>query len=105
MNEKYAKLNMQQTGTYLRMLMKERGYTVKELQKYLKLGTTQSIYHWFEGRNLPSVDNLYALSALFHVPVDTMLRGNRIDKYHFFCDFQQERLWTYYDKFLEIRTS
>lgn len=98
MNERYVKLNMMQTGMNLRKIMKERGYTVREIQKYLKLGTTQSIYHWFEGRNMPSVDNLYALSELFHVPVDTILRGNRTDQYTFFGDLRGERLFCYYEK-------
>ena len=39
--------------------------------------------HWFEGRNLPTIDNLYALSALFHVPVDALICGNREENYRF----------------------
>jgi hypothetical protein len=39
---------------------------VKDIQGFLELSTSQSIYHWFDGRNLPTIDNLYALSELFH---------------------------------------
>ena len=69
------------TGQYIKRIMLIRGMTVKDIQTYLELGTPQSIYHWFEGRNLPALDNLYALSELFHVPVDVMLKGNRIYEY------------------------
>jgi len=30
-----------------------------------------------DGNNVPTVDNLYALSELFQVPIDAMVRGNR----------------------------
>lgn len=101
-NEKYAKLDMKKTGENIRRLMKEKGYSVSYLQKYLKLSTTQSIYHWFQGRNLPSVDNLYALSALFQVPIDAMLEGNRREKYGFCREVQEERFYLYCQKCLEF---
>lgn len=102
MYKKYAKLNMQQTGQNLRTLMKKHGYTVRDLQRYLKLATTQSIYHWFEGRNMPSVDNLYALSELFHVPVDAILVGNRKDVYTFCGDASAHRAFLYENHCLKM---
>ena len=30
----------------------------------------QSVYHWLDGKAVPSVDNLYALSVLFNVKLD-----------------------------------
>ena len=57
--------------------MKLKGLTVKTIQEYLGLGTPQGIYHWFDGRSMPTIDNLYALSELFHLPVDALLIGNR----------------------------
>lgn len=40
---------------------------------YLGLEHPQAIYHWQHGRNLPSVDNLYALSKLWGVPMDKII--------------------------------
>ena len=34
-------------------------------------------YHWLNGRSLPSIDNVYALSELFSVPIDKIICGNR----------------------------
>lgn len=64
------------TGVRLRRIMDERGLSVKDVQEYLGLAGVQSIYHWLSGITVPSVDNLYALRALFQVPIDEMLCGN-----------------------------
>ena len=51
----------------------EQGYSIQDLQAYLGLEHPQAIYHWQHGRNLPSVDNLYALSKLWGVPMDKII--------------------------------
>ena len=70
-------IDKKNTGIHLRRIMDVRGLSVKEVQKYLKLGSVQSVYHWLNGISLPTIDNLYALSELFQMPVDVMLCGNR----------------------------
>ena len=70
-------IDVRGTGQRIRKIMEECGYTVSDVQEYLDLTTPQSIYHWFRGRNLPTIDNLYALSELFKVPIDEMVCGNR----------------------------
>ena len=73
----FPMIDKRATGIHMRKLMDERGLTVKDVQQYLNLGSVQSVYHWLNGISLPSIDNLYALSDLFQIPVDDMLRGNR----------------------------
>ena len=70
-------IDMKKTGQNIRRLMIIKGLNVKDLQGHLGLSTPQSIYHWFDGRSLPTVDNLYALSDLFCVTVDSLIIGNR----------------------------
>lgn len=65
------------TGENLRWIMLIRRISVKEVQEYLRLGSLQSIYHWLEGKCLPSLDNLYALSELLCVPMDLLIVGDR----------------------------
>ena len=43
-------------------------------------------------------DNNYALSGLFHVPVDSMLCGSRDDKWYFIGHNSCHRLLLYYEK-------
>ena len=53
-------IDMKETGQRIKQIMEEKNLTVRDLQKHLGISTTQGIYHWFKGRNLPSIDNLYA---------------------------------------------
>ncbi len=65
------------TGVNIRRTMDKNNYSVRDLQAHLGLNSLQSIYHWLNGICLPTVDNLYALSGLFHTPVDDLLCGSR----------------------------
>ena len=78
--------------------MDERGLTVKDVKEYLGLACLQSIYHWLNGITMPTIDNLYALSELFQVPVDDMLCGNRKPIYTGEKQVQLRRLYTYCEK-------
>ena len=61
------------TGTNIRRLRMERGLTVRELQSYFGFEEPRAIYKRQKGESLPTVDNLYALGALFEVPMDQIL--------------------------------
>ena len=98
-------VDKKKTGINLRLMMDERALTVKDIQKYLKLGSVQSVYHWLNGISLPTVGNLYALSYLFQVPVDDMLRGTRPRIFASENQAQIRRLYTYYKKINEIRAA
>ena len=70
-------INKKETGVNLRRIMNMRGITAKDVQEYLGLGCVQSVYRWTDGINMPTIDNLYALSELFQVPIDEIVCGNR----------------------------
>ena len=98
-------IDKRETGIRLRRIMDEQGFTVKDVQEYLGLGSVQSVYHWLNGLSMPTVDNLYALSHLFQIPVDDMICGNR-DK--IYTDENRERirrLRAYYDKISKIQAA
>lgn len=61
------------TGKNIIRLRIERGMSVRDLQAYFGFEEPQAIYKWQQGRSLPSVDNLYALGALFEVPMEEIL--------------------------------
>ena len=61
------------TGENIVRLRKDRGLTVRDLQAYFGFEEPQAIYKWQRGKSLPTVDNLYALSALLDVPMDEIL--------------------------------
>ena len=101
---RYPVIDIKRTGQNIKKIMQMRGLTVKDIQKFLELGTPQSIYHWFDGRNLPTIDNLYALSELFHLPVDALLKGKREYDYRPAENTLDQRVIVYYEKFRQLQT-
>ena len=102
-------INKRETGVNLRRIMDMRGITPKDVQEYLGLGCVQSVYRWLDGVNVPTVDNLYALSELFHVPMDALVCGNRAaivpDIIVKPLDSRERRLCAYYEKLNEKRAA
>ena len=93
----FPSINNRETGVNIRRMLDERGLTVKDIQHYLKLGSVQSVYHWLNGISLPTVDNLYALSHLFKVPIDDMLCGTRPKIFTGENQTQIKRLYAYFE--------
>lgn len=97
-----AIINKQETGVNIRRIMDAKGISAKEVQQYLELGSVQSVYHWLNGLSMPSIDNLYALSGLFQLPIDSIVCGNRkpfisnVDNQRF--EPNAKRLYWYYQK-------
>ena len=61
------------TGANIVRLRKERGLTVRDLQAYCGFEEPRAIYKWQHGTSRPTIDNLYALSALLNVTMDEIL--------------------------------
>lgn len=95
---KYPTINLYETGQKIKAIMTRKGLSVRDVQEYLGLTTPQSVYHWINGRNLPTIDNLYALSELFSIPVDEMLSGNRKSNYSFATVLVRKHVLVYYEK-------
>lgn len=98
-------INKRETGVNLRRIMDMRGITPKDVQEYLGLGCVQSVYRWTDGVNMPTIDNLYALSELLQVPIDAIVRGNMApivsDIIVKPMDARERRLCAYYEKLNE----
>lgn len=46
---------------------------MNDIREFMGLNDPQAIYHWQNGKNLPSVDHLCALAKLFGVSMDEIL--------------------------------
>ena len=73
----FPTINLRETGINLHRIMDKRGISPKDIKEFLNLGSIQTVYNWFNGLNMPTVDNLYALSQFLHVPIDEIVCGNR----------------------------
>lgn len=69
----YPSIDLEQTGIKLKSMINAAGYDVKDIQQYLHLSCPQSIYRWFKGKILPSVEHLSALSLLMDVHMEELL--------------------------------
>ena len=69
----YPVIDMRATGTHIKELMDTREVTVQDVQDAMGLASPQAVYRWLCGSNLPSVDNLYALSRFLDVPMNNVI--------------------------------
>ena len=76
---RYPVIDLPATGENITRLRLSRGLTVRDLQHFFGFDAPQAIYKWQRGQALPSVDNLFALSALLGVPIDDILVGSGTD--------------------------
>lgn len=99
----YPVIDKKETGVNLRMIMDRHKMTVKDVQQFLELGSVQSIYHWLNGISLPTIDNLYALSELFQLPMDDLICGSRTmtkrEKQIRLMDNRAKRFYAYYEAY------
>ena len=89
-------IDTRKTGEQIRKYMNLRGLTVQDVKTYLSLGCVQSVYHWLDGKSMPTLDNLYALSQLLRVPMDLLVVGNRSDEPEWNLPVAAIRLMRYY---------
>ncbi len=76
----YPVLNIEETGKRIKALRKERHMKVEDISDFMGFESPQAVYKWQSGKSMPTVDNLFALSALFRVPVDAILVGDRNER-------------------------
>lgn len=73
MNKPFPVIDPIATGKNIMRLRVARGLTVRDMQAYFGFEEPQAIYKWQRGKTLPSIDNLFALGALFEVSMDDIL--------------------------------
>lgn len=69
----FPTVDLKATGENIIRLRKACGLTVRELQRFFGFEEPQAIYKWQQGKCLPSVDNLFALSSLLGVSMNEIL--------------------------------
>ena len=66
-------LDLEGTGKKLKSLMNAKGITPRRVQTACGFPRVQSVYNWFNGRNLPTLDNLVVLARVLGVKVDDII--------------------------------
>ena len=75
MNTTFLKpvLDLDATGAKIKTLMKQRGITPRQLQLILNFPYVQTVYNWFAGKNMPTLDNLVVLAKVLDVVMDDIV--------------------------------
>ena len=66
-------LDLDATGVKIKTLMKQRGITPRQMQLILNFPYVQTIYNWFAGKNMPTIDNLVVLAQVLGVAMDDII--------------------------------
>ncbi len=66
-------LDLEATGAKIKKLMKQRGITPRQMQLILNFPYVQTIYNWFAGKNMPTIDNLVVLAQVLEVAMDDII--------------------------------
>lgn len=73
MEPMYLSIRQKETGSHIKKLLMENGYTVRDIQNAMGFENPQAIYKWISGRSLPSIDNFVILSRLLHTSIEDIL--------------------------------
>ena len=66
-------VDKKRTGAHMKKLFEEKNIPVSDIQKELGLKSSQSVYRWYYGEAMPTVDHLYTLACMLHVPIEELL--------------------------------
>ena len=66
-------LDLASTGAKIKSVMKDKGITARDLQIIMDFPYVQTIYNWFAGKNMPTIDNLVVLAKILAVPMDDLV--------------------------------
>ena len=82
-NVEYPVIDVFATGKNIERLRKEKGFKVKDIAMFMGFLEPQAVYKWQQGKALPSLDNMFALSVLLEVPMEEILvrkTGDSLEK-------------------------
>lgn len=66
-------IDVKATGERMKALCREEGLSASKIKGQLSLSCVQTVYKWFSGQNIPSIENFYALSLMLGVTMEEML--------------------------------
>ena len=72
-------LDLDATGAKIKTLMKQREITPRQLQLILNFPYVQTVYNWFAGKNMPTLDNLVVLAKVLDVAMDDIVVTKMVD--------------------------
>lgn len=72
-------LDLAATGTKIKTVMKQKGFSARELSVLMDFPYVQTIYNWFSGKNMPTLDNLIVLAQILGVKMDDLIVTQQVE--------------------------
>ena len=72
-------LDLASTGAKIKTTLKQKGISVRELRVIMDFPYVQTIYNWFAGKNMPTLDNLVVLAQILEVTMDEIIVTKMIE--------------------------
>ncbi len=69
----FMSIDCEGTGMRIKKLIRESGYSVKDIQNAMGFENPQAVYKWLRGESLPSIDNLLILSKILNKQIESIL--------------------------------
>ena len=66
-------INMEKTGAHIKQIILENGYTIREIMQITGVTSEQTVYKWFRGRTIPSLETQIALCKLLDLGITELL--------------------------------
>ena len=57
-------VNMKKTGAHIKELCEKNNINVADIKRELNLKSPQSVYRWYNGEAMPTVEHLYSLACM-----------------------------------------
>lgn len=61
------------TGMKIKALLKDKGLTIKDIQKAFGFASVYPVYKLINGKNLPAIENLVMLAKMMDTTIDDIL--------------------------------
>ena len=76
-NVKFPSIDAYATGRNMKRIARSRNAGAEDVRKALGIGNKSTVYKWFRGDVLPSIDNLVAFGFVFGATLDEIVATTR----------------------------
>ena len=69
----YISINMRETGKNIKKMVRECGYSVRDIMEITGISTEQAVYKWYRGESIPAIETLLVLTKTLDTDITELL--------------------------------
>ena len=66
-------IDMMATGANIKQIAADKGMKAKDIQAVFGFGTPQTVFKWFRGVTIPTIDSMVILAKVFDTTIDAII--------------------------------